>query len=120
MENLKKEQIEQFINDLNECYGCDPMYYGVDANFLAESLVEMDWRKQEWISVEDRLPEEDGTYITYTNAKGKDKGVIVQSLRTRNIRGNTIRRWEWQTRISPWIVTHWMPLPEPPKMKGGE
>ena len=72
-----------------------------------------------WISVDDRLPEEDGTYITYTNAKGKDKGVIVQSLRTRNIRGNTIRRWEWQTRISPWIVTHWMPLPEPPKMKGG-
>lgn len=68
----------------------------------------------EWISVEDRLPE-DGDYITFTNASGKTNGVIAQKLVTKQIRGKTVRRWEWNGRISPWAVTHWMPLPEPPK-----
>lgn len=75
-------------------------------------------KNSEWISVDERLPEEDGVYITFTNAKGKSEGVVAQSLVTKTIRGNTIRRWEWQTRISPWVVTHWMPLPKAPKMKG--
>lgn len=73
-------------------------------------------KQNEWISVEDGLPE-DGCYITHTNANGKNKGVIAQKLVTTTIRGNVVRRWEWNGRISPWIVTHWMPLPEPPKMK---
>lgn len=71
--------------------------------------------KTEWISVDERLPEEDGWYITYTNANGKDNGVIAQRLVTTTIKGKKTRRWEWQTRVSPWIVTHWMPLPEPPR-----
>lgn len=88
-------------------------------DWLTESLYNAGYRKQEWISVEERLPEEDGWYITYTNANGKSNGVIAQQLVTTTIRGKKIRRWEWQTRVSPWIVTHWMPLPEAPKMKGG-
>ena len=50
-----KEQIEQLKNDITECYGCDPMYYGTDGDFLAKELVEMGWRKQkegEWVLVE--------------------------------------------------------------------
>ncbi len=88
--------------------------------YIADAVLGAGYRKQEWISVDERLPEEDGCYITYTNANGKSKGVIAQSLVTRTIRGIKVRRWEWQTKVSPWIVTHWMPLPEAPKMKGGE
>lgn len=47
-----KEQIEKLKNDITECYGQDPMYYGVVGDFLAENLVKMGWRKQsygEWI-----------------------------------------------------------------------
>lgn len=47
-----KEQIEQLENDITECYGCDPMYYGTDGNFLAKGLVEMGWRKQSENTVE--------------------------------------------------------------------
>lgn len=102
-------------NVIGECVNADCMFTD-----KAEAIYNADYRKQsEWISVEERLPEKDGCYITYTNAKGSSNGVIAQSLVTRTIRGIKVRRWEWQTKISPWIVTHWMPLPEAPKMKGG-
>ena len=70
----------------------------------------------EWISVDDGLPE-DGWYLTYTNANGANKGVIAQKLVTVTIRGKKIRRWEWQARVSPWTVTHWMRLPNPPEVE---
>lgn len=62
----------------------------------------------EWVSVEERLPDKEGTYLTYTD---KDKMLmdvfcIYPSHGTRFWVGGNGK------------VTHWMPLPEPPK--GGE
>lgn len=70
--------------------------------------------KGEWISTDERLPEEDGCYITMTNATGKSNGVMAMDYRTATARGEKLRRWVWHDRLSPWRVTHWMPLPEPP------
>ena len=101
-----KGQIEELQNDITECYGCDPMYYGTDGDFLAKGLVEMGWRKQEWISVEDKFPDVDkilgwdGTAMWFFDAKG-----ICESL---------------QNVISKNGITHWLPIPKPPKMKGVE
>lgn len=59
-----------------------------------------------WISVDERLPERTGAYLTYT------------------FRGYTkISHFEeWAIGEAPsfddYTVTHWMPLPEPPNMKG--
>ena len=88
-----------------------------DVGRLITKMPTFERPRGEWISVEDRLPEEDGTYITMTNATGKSRGVIPMEYRTSSIRGKIVRRWMWHDRISPWGVTHWMPLPEPP---GGE
>ena len=74
----------------------------------------------EWISVKDRLPEEDGEYITMTNARGRSNGVLSQRYVTSTVRGKIMSRWWWNQRLSPWLVTHWMPLPEPPKDGGVE
>ena len=68
-----------------------------------------------WISVEDRLPEKDGSYVTATNATGETKGVMVQNYKTACVRGKELRRWVWHDRLSPWRITHWMPLPQPPR-----
>jgi len=68
----------------------------------------------EWISVEDRLPDENNIYLIYTNyanialAYYKDDWKIqpytfVISLNT------------WQRPRG--YVTHWIPLPEPPIIK---
>ena len=79
----------------------------------ARLLYEAGYRKSEWISVDERLPGVSGKYICCV----KDK------------RGNT---WtvpaDWSLEMKMWfgefgeiknMVTHWMPLPEAPKMKGG-
>lgn len=76
----------------------------------------------EWISVKDKLPNENGTYIVYTH-DGKlangwvwfDDAVVVADY--------TFGMWWWYNKngidfdITD-IVTHWMPLPEPPRMEG--
>ena len=55
-----------------------------------------------WISVDERLPEKDGFYLVwgppaiYTETKWYDQGTLAQYFWKRDI-------------------THWMPMPEPPK-----
>ena len=48
---------EKLVELLTEFYGCDPMYYGVDALAIAQHLISNVVTVQEWISVKDRLPE---------------------------------------------------------------
>ena len=60
----------------------------------------------EWISVEDRLPEK-GQVVLAFGKKSASTGQYRGFERERKFwrwKGNTIR-----------VVTHWMPLPEPPK-----
>lgn len=58
---------------------------------------------QEWISVKDRLPEKGGSYLVFSN---KSKTVF------------TAHYWlgdRWANRANGQFITHWMPLPQPPK-----
>ncbi len=125
----KEKQIEEMAKVLDECCNrydedgnfignkCSNCEYFCDTNHLccsygekeATSLYNAGYRKQsEWISVDERLPERPGAYLTYT------------------FRGYTkISHFEeWAIGEEPsfddYTVTHWMPLPEAPKMKGGE
>lgn len=61
-----------------------------------------------WISVEDGLPEESGTYITAA-LDGHTTRVTFVKWQKRN------RHWELAGARSYWKITHWMPLPKPPK-----
>jgi hypothetical protein len=72
-------------------------------------------RKQtlgEWISVEDRLPETYGDVICYTECGYVSQLVYNPQYNLFNVSADNV-----ECAIA---VTHWMPLPEPPKMKGGE
>ena len=72
-----------------------------------------------WISASERLPESDGTYIVTACDEGCSCGegiwydtvVVVAEY----YRGS----WTWYEGETDYdwngIVTHWMPLPEPPK-----
>jgi hypothetical protein len=61
-----------------------------------------------WIGVEDMLPEESGTYITAA-LDGHTTRVTFVKWQKRN------RHWELTGARSYWKITHWMPLPEPPR-----
>jgi hypothetical protein len=67
----------------------------------------------EWISVKDRLPEKTGYYLTVVDeiAASKTRGVIeIQDL----YEGVDLHKMERILKFQDY-VTHWMPLPEPPK-----
>lgn len=62
-----------------------------------------------WISVKDRLPDRSGNYLVYTSIEGR----------------SIIKTSYWMASTQTWLgveacsvlirITHWMPLPEPPK-----
>ena len=74
---------------------------------------------QPWISVDDRLPEiPEGRYgVTCNVMVDNCSSTKVMSLlyEKDTVRGKTVCRWKWYGKISQWNVTHWKPLPEPPK-----
>ena len=63
-------------------------------------------RKSEWISVEERLPPLDETGYTYVLVQMNDEFITATDY-TRN---GGFGLWK-----DSGEVTHWMPLPEPPK-----
>ena len=70
----------------------------------------------EWISVEDRLPIEQDYQSTYLDCQviATDGTNVYQN--TYEIGGNHIGRpWSGFTEDEGNYITHWMPLPEPPK-----
>ena len=70
---------------------------------VADYLLDSGVTVQEWISVNDRLPEEDETVIICTDKNFIYAGELI---------GDT-----WFLDNDSWTatVTHWMPLPQPPK-----
>ena len=69
----------------------------------AADLLEQD-AKTGWISVKDRLPE----YGRYLVTVAKDDGDVIAHTAAYNDLG-------WWMHSNVGKITHWMPLPEPPK-----
>ena len=98
---------EKLVELLTEFYGCDPMYYDVDALAIAQHLITHGVTVQEWISVEDRLPEH-GDVVVVWHTYMEHPFVC-----------------KWDERSDCWIdnkwkfgrntITHWCYLPQPPK-----
>lgn len=65
--------------------------------------------KGEWISVEDRLPEKSGHYLIFADIDYMN--VVLYSARHK-----AFNAWDgFDDARNSIDVTHWMPLPEPPK-----
>ena len=117
-----KEKLVELLTDL---YGCDPAYYDVDACAIAQHLVDHAVAFQEWISVDDRLPEKDGAYLTVINCFGYHSYIDVHSFAKD---GESVDEYNLAGEKDVWYfydseygyvpsdsVTHWMPLPALPK-----
>ena len=100
---------EKLVELLTEFYGCDPMYYDVDALAIAQHLITHGVTVQEWISVEDRLPEQFVPVLV--QMPGEEPFPTVRE-------GFISNDGIWQSamfRREPGEVTHWQPMPHPPK-----
>ena len=77
-------------------------------------------RRSEWISVEERLPEECKAVLCFA----RNKIVLAFMEKTEDCGKYVPVFWDLvaYNRDDTWdevCATHWMPLPEAPKMKGG-
>ena len=104
----KEKQIEKMANVIKlslDSLGCGNFNFTGEeiSTMFAEALYNADYRKQEWISVDERLPTlEDGKVLIYT-----PYGISIAQKTTTN-------HWKGDNAI-PKLITHWMPLPEAPK-----
>lgn len=125
------KEIEKIKDCIDSVYGSDCAYYGVDGLAIAAALYKAGCRFQsekilvkengdivpitprsEWISVNEKLPDKSGQYLTF---HGCYTGIVDYSVEKKG--WNITYCEDRETEIKN--VTHWMPLPEPPKMKGG-
>lgn len=82
-------------------------------NYIAEKLIANGVTVQEWISVDDRLPEE-GEYVLCV-LKGFNYGGKIQVCKFVPADKFKDKPYFEHFRNGFPSVTHWMPLPEPPK-----
>ena len=115
---------EKLVELLADFYGCDPMYYDVDALAIAQHLITHGVTVQEWINSDEMLPEfpclavdvnGNSVFIPDGILTIKDKHgewCINASLakEVRLIDGTKMDALIWENRIA-----YWMPIPQPPK-----
>ena len=81
---------------------------------IAEAFYKAGYRKQsEWISVKERLPEKIGTYLVIGKSGTPHTAHFYTEIKIHSPNFDVIR-----AHFSNRYVRFWMPLPEPPKMKG--
>ena len=93
--------------------------------FYADHLIANGVTVQEWISVKDRWPEKDGSYLVVSNYFGNHQSINVRSFAKA---GETVSEYDLAGEKNVWYrydseygyvstdyVTHWMPIPQPPK-----
>lgn len=99
---LLKSVLPNFRNNM-AYWGEKPIYEFADC-LLAHGVT-----VQEWISVDDKLPEFCVSVLARCFYHGKWRTLVCHTSKE--------NAGEWYTdEVCQWVkVTHWMPLPEPPK-----
>lgn len=106
---------------LYEFSGCGSILKRQAADMLEKLAAEKDAKKPEWISVEERLPEFNQNVLVYGVGLPKygfeGQTAIAITSYTNHKYGFDIVGWNepWQYFSADYKITHWMPLPEPPK-----
>ena len=114
---LLKSVLPNFRNNM-AYWGEKPIYEFADC-LLANGVT-----VQEWISVDDRLPDDTGYYlVVYRDKYNRSTSIAFDMY----VKCNVGEWWEsefacditkqflWATKLQEQEVTHWMPLPQPPK-----
>lgn len=115
-----EEMAREVIGGCNECSKC-PLSFDCKAYEYATKFYTAGYRKPEWISVEERLPDPKEYDWVLVNVKDDLDGTFLVPHIAE------LRNGEWfglgdfdPMKDLKCTVTHWMPLPIPPKGDEGE
>ena len=112
----EKQTIEEMARDVCDSIVWDQDGYAeVDCLSTAKVLRLKGYCKQEWISVDERLPDVLQEVLVY---RGNHIGNLINAYTY--VGGDMWKdEYGFGCRREDEGITHWMPLPEAPKMKGG-
>ena len=102
-----REKLVELLNEAFFDYNHGKGDGYIPKNF-ADHLIANGVTLQEWISVEDRLPEDDSDVIAYLRTG--EEGRIFPANYAKGVWFDCI----FNKRVTE-TTTHWMPIPEPPK-----
>jgi outer membrane phospholipase A len=125
---IDQKQVVQMARDIcckrdkpQNCKDCNVMW--CKAHLHAFRAYKAGYRKQEegeWISVEERLPETEGDYLVWNKEQQKIEIRFFYRLPPHYPVESHPEIREYFGNFTDYKrITHWMPLPEPPGMKGG-
>ena len=117
-----RKKLVEIVCDVMESDGCighcnhSPCF---EVERVVNALIDNGVTVQEWVSVDDRLPDKDGCYIVTACDEGCSCGdgiwydtVVIEAEHYKG-------EWSWNENGTEYditdLVTHWMPLPNPPK-----
>lgn len=100
----ESEQIEEMANEIMTVVMRNRNMLGV-----AETLYNIGYRRQEWISVDERLPEVDTNVLVITTSGS------FKVARCNIYHNKMLVLWATNDGWGETAITHWMPLPEAPK-----
>lgn len=106
------EAIEIITHVDKHIRSCDEYGFLIDSDLMEAHSMAVKALRNAWIPVTERLPEYDGTYLAFTTSGTVTTARWYAEHDMRNYRGDFIRHMEGRFHRN---VTHWMPLPEPPK-----
>lgn len=114
MDNLREKLLE-LIAKAKEIYACD-YTDRTEEEYIAETLLDNGVTVQEWIPVTERLPETCGYPVLMVAANKYGQKKIVKGFTNYECPVEfCTNEKEYDLCWHCWEVTHWMPLPEPPK-----
>ena len=124
-----REKLIELLNEIQDSgiietpagFGFTKQY--IENERIATHLITNGVTVQKWIPVTERLPEEDGDYLTCCNyGEWLQISILCFSKDGDNIWGGgfsgekNVFYYDYDgVNVSQEYVTHWMPLPEPPK-----
>ena len=107
--DVKEKLVEMLQHDNCPLF----MVFGDKVDVLADYLIAHGVTVQEWISVKDRLPPPYTPVLTYRQSFGKNPPYTKVDQMVLLYGDDKV----WTDDLGTWktVVTHWMPLPQPPK-----
>ena len=105
MQNDMRDKLVELLIEYTDINNGGGSNHGRADHLIANGVI-----VPQWISVKDRLPNEDTRVLVDVNIKKLDANTYTYFDTDRLLNGKWVR---WNS-----YVTHWMLLPEPPKAKG--